>query len=259
MTEYEEAKLRYEEQGFYFSPVLFEEDSLTDAIRHQDLVVSGQYETGISPRKPFDSSKATPGTLVKIDSSHRADLTIRQFVSNPALGTWAAAITGARWVQVWAVQLLVKPGLGADEAKVGWHQDRNYWGVWEEESEIFTAWVALTDVKDDCGPMVYVRGSHKWGFLDQGNFFDTTHGSFQDTINTPEGSRIEAVPVLLNAGQVAFHHKLTFHGSHPNTSGHPRRSFAIHMRTENSWPRKDQDSALTADLDDCDMNPVIFG
>ena len=41
------------------------------------------------------------------------------------------------------------------------HQDRNYCDAWEEESELFTAWVALTDIQDDCGPMVYVRSSHK--------------------------------------------------------------------------------------------------
>ena len=259
MTQLEQTNLQYQEQGFCFSPVLFEEESIAQAIGHQDLVASGQYETGIAPRNPFDPSVGPPGKMVKIDSSHRADLTIRQFVSNPALGEWAAAITGARWVQIWAVQLLIKPGLGAHETKVGWHQDRDHWGFWEEESELFTAWVALTDVSDDCGPMIYQRGSHKWGFLDQGNFFDTTHDSFQDTINAPEGSRCEAVPVLLKAGQVAFHHKLTFHGSHPNTSGRPRRSFAIHMRTENSWPRKDQETAIISNLDDYDLNPVIFG
>jgi ectoine hydroxylase-related dioxygenase (phytanoyl-CoA dioxygenase family) len=64
--------------------------------------------------------------------------------------------------------------------------------------------------------------------------------------------------VLLNAGQFAFHHKLTFHGSHPNTSGRPRRSFAIHMRTEKSWPKKGEESVYTADLTDQDMNSVIY-
>ncbi len=256
---YEEAKWQFQEQGFCFTPVVFEKRLIERAIKHQDLVISGNYETGIAPRSPFEPVASEPGKIIKMDSSHRADFTIRQFVSHPGLGRWAAAITGAQWVQIWAVQLLVKPGLGADEGKVGWHQDRNYWGAWEEESELFTAWVALTDVVDDCGPMIYINGSHKWGFLDQGNFFDTTHGSFQDTINAPANSTNEAVPALLKAGQVAFHHKLTFHGSYPNTSGHPRRSFAIHMRTEKSWPKQDQESVFTADLDDHELNPVIFG
>ncbi len=256
---YQEAKLHYEQQGFCFSPIIYDEQSIAGAIKHQDLVISGRYETGVAPRSPFDSAEATRGKIVKIDSSHRADLTIREFVSNPNLGRWAAAITGAQAVQIWAVQLLVKPGLGANESKVGWHQDRNYWGPWEEDSELFTAWVPLTDVEEDCGPMVYIRGSHKWGFLNQGNFFDTTHGSFQNTIQIPDGSDFAAIPVLLNAGQVAFHHKLTFHGSHPNTSGRPRRSFAIHMRTERSWPKKGEESVYTADLTDHDMNPVIYG
>ena len=160
---YQEEKLHYEEQGFCFSPVgfspvVYDEESIARAIKHQDLVISGRYETGVAPRSPFDSAEATRGEIVKIDSSHRADLTIREFVSNSNLGKWPAAIIGAQAVQMWAVQLLVKPGLGANESKVGWHQDRNYWGPWEEDSELFTAWVPLTDVEEDCGPMVYISG-----------------------------------------------------------------------------------------------------
>ena len=33
-------------------------------------------------------------------------------------------------------------------------------------------------------------------------------------------------------GEVHFHHSLTWHGSHANTSGRPRRALAIHYMTE---------------------------
>ena len=35
--------------------------------------------------------------------------------------------------------------------------------VWEEGSELLTAWIALTDVTERSGPMRFVRGSHRWG------------------------------------------------------------------------------------------------
>ena len=50
-------------------------------------------------------------------------------------------------------------------------QDKLYWNDTfsicdtsdgAEESEIFTAWVALSDVGPEAGPMQLVRGSHLW-------------------------------------------------------------------------------------------------
>jgi hypothetical protein len=58
---YQEAKLHYEEQGFCFSPIIYDEESIARAVKHQDLVISGHYETGVAPRSPFDSAEATRG------------------------------------------------------------------------------------------------------------------------------------------------------------------------------------------------------
>ena len=37
-------------------------------------------------------------------------------------------------------------------------------------------------------------------------------------------------PTILRAGQAAFHHSLTVHGSGPNTLAAPRLALAIHMQ-----------------------------
>ena len=76
-------------------------------------------------------------------------------------------------VQVWWTQLLYKPPQAAapTNTTIGWHQDRSYWGAWEEGSELFTAWVALSDVTAESGPMKFVRGSHRWGFLEGSDFY----------------------------------------------------------------------------------------
>ena len=59
--------------------------------------------------------------------------------------------------------------------------------------------------------------------------------------------------------QSFFSSKVTFHGSHPNTSGRLRRNFAIHMRMEKSWAKEGQESVFTSNLDDYDLNPVVVG
>lgn len=65
-------------------------------------------------------------------------------------------------------------------------------------------------------------------------------------------------PRDIGAGAMSFHHRLTIHGSGPNNSSRPRQSFAVHLRTEKSWPRADADAYKTAHLEDPVASPIIF-
>ena len=118
------------------------------------------------------------------------------------------------------LQLLLKPPARSEGAatNIGWHQDRHYWQVWEEGSELFTAWIALSDVTPEAGPMRFVRGSHRWG-LQQSDFYGQDHEAQRRGIQVPTGHNWEEVPALLPPGGVSFHHNLTYHGSGPNQSG----------------------------------------
>ena len=118
------------------------------------------------------------------------------------------------------VQLLYKPSSGenASNVHVGWHQDRHYWGAWEEGSELFTAWVALSDVGPSSGPMCFIQGSHKWGQLPGGDFFDQDLAAQQRGISVPEGAEWREVEAHMSAGGASFHDALTFHASGVNTS-----------------------------------------
>jgi hypothetical protein len=164
-------KTFYDENGFALvrEPVI-PFALLERAVAAQELLRSGGNDTGREHAGAYGDPQRTDA-LIKIEQPQLASHAIRELVSHPALGKWALEITGADWVQPWWVQLLVKPSGNALASNVGWHQDRYYWSDWEEGSELFTAWVALTDVTDDAGPMVFLKGSHKWGFLNQGDFF----------------------------------------------------------------------------------------
>lgn len=253
-----DAPARYRADGFYRvqSPVLPPE-LLARAIEGQEMLRRGAFDTDRPAHGAF-GDPSDPDALTKIEQPQFGSRAVRELIAHPALGAWAGAVTGAQWVQAWWVQLLVKPSSATARANVGWHQDRHYWGVWEPESELFTAWVALTEVGDDCGPMLFLRGSHRWGFLHQGDFFGQDLAALREKIDLPQGAVWEEVPATLPAGGVSFHDRLTFHGSGPNTSGRPRRSFAIHLRTEKSRPVGDRREGLTTFIDDHTLCPVIF-
>ena len=255
---------QYQADGFYIHPYpVIPPAAVAAAVAGMEAVIRGEYDTNEPPRpSPWQPGDDPGARLVKIEMPQIANHAIRALLNQPALGELAARVAGAKAVQVWWVQLLRKPPIQPDAAagtNVGWHQDRHYWQVWDDNSELFTAWVALSDVTAAAGPMRFVSGSHRWGQGSESDF----HGQDLDALRV----RIEAsgdgiwdeVPAILPPGAVSFHHSLTYHGSGPNVSDGPRRSFAIHLRTDNSRPRGDQRHGLAAFIDNLDYCPVIYG
>jgi ectoine hydroxylase-related dioxygenase (phytanoyl-CoA dioxygenase family) len=109
-----------------------------------------------------------------------------------------------------------------------WHQDAPYWPILAPMTEV-SAWVALDDADVDNGCMSMVPGSHLWG-----NNIDFIHTlkNFEDMPSHFNGHEIQVVVCPVKKGEVHFHHALTWHGSHANTSGRPRRAIALHCMTQ---------------------------
>lgn len=257
------AEETFRRDGFLLVPEpIFPPGLLERAVEGMDAVRRGESDTGI----PAHDSSRNPGDdltqLCKIEQPQFASRAIRELLTYPALGEWAAAVTGAEWVQAWWVQLLVKPPSpegSVGGTNVGWHQDRHYWGAWEEGSELFTAWIALSDVTEDAGPMRFLRGSHRWGYRNEGDFFEQDLDRQGASLLLPEGETREEVAAILPPGGVSFHDCLTFHGSGPNRSGGLRRSFAVHLRTQNSRPVEGKRQGLTEFIDDAELCPYVYG
>ena len=254
---------QYANDGFYIQAQPIIPRSIVDAaVTGMEEVRAGRYDTGTPPQPSYWKPGDDPNKLGKIEMPQIANRAIMTLLQYPALGELAAEVTGAKAVQIWWVQLLYKPPALPDApvtTNVGWHQDRHYWKSWDDESELFTAWVALSDVTADAGPMAFVQGSHAWGALGQSDFYGQDLDALRQQIQQSTGKPWTEVTAILPPGGVSLHHNLTFHGSGPNRSGAPRRSFAIHMRTEKSRPREGLRQGLTQFIDNLDYCPVIYG
>ena len=214
---------RFRERGFHLEPrPLFTADALAAAVQGMDSVVRGQEDTSGLTGPAADPNterwrRATfrPNELIKLENPQWVSTGIRALLAEHggALGALAARLTGATWVQIWHVQLLGKPSVeGSGEGSlVGYHQDRNYHsGDWDDPSEIFTAWIALSDVTEAAGPMRFVDGSHQWGLLDApdgNNFFGQKLEEQRKTLRgaAPGGAVWSETAAVLPAGGVSIH------------------------------------------------------
>ena len=208
----------YHIHGRLFSPE--EIDALTAAC---EGVCQGTYETG----RPPDSIYWRPGmeatAIRKIDNCWKANQTIFKAVTSERLGHVAAQLLGAPSIRLWHDQLSYKPGNGGKV--ITWHQDWMYWQMISEPKTI-TCWIALDDVEPESGPMVYLEGSHKLGLQPKPSRIS---GDDPQKPTVSGGPPLKEVPILIQSGQVVFHHGLMLHGSYKNWSLKARRAMVSHV------------------------------
>jgi phytanoyl-CoA hydroxylase len=170
---------------------------------------------------------------------------------HPRILALAGLLSGARSLKIWHDQIQYKPaGIGGVNM---WHQDAPYWGPLSPQGEQITAWIALDDAGLDNGCMSMVPGSHRWGdaigFLHAIPAFDAMPASY-------DGHQVRVEPRPVGEGHVHFHHSLTWHGSHANTSTRPRRAIALHFMTGRTVLDGDGQHCLSTEIHSPAGEPV---
>lgn len=158
----------------------------------------------------------------------QASAPFAELIHNRVVTEELAQLTGAGELRIWHDQIQYKPA--AQGGVNHWHQDAPLWPILEPMTQV-TAWVALDDVDESNGCMSMVPGSHRWG--DRMDYLRDAEGGFE-LPDEYEGHPVQVVPRPVGKGEVHYHHSLTWHGSHGNSSGRPRRAIALHMMPEDT-------------------------
>jgi len=242
--------------GYALGPIVLNDDLLHRVNGAIDQILEEQPE-----RSNLGGKYQPEQDLGKFNEAHIYCPEILEAVTQPALGKAIAQLTGTNKVQIWATQMLNKPGGTNSKASVGWHQDYQYWQpFWTPDSDLFTVWLAFSDVKESSGPVNFVENSHQWGFLNVGNFFQDISEQDGNSFPLPEGEKWKETPAIMKPGAFSLHHYHTFHGSYPNLDNAPRRSIALHLCSENATPTPGNSGGYdyASYLDDPKKCPIIF-
>ena len=220
---------QFREQGYLNGGKVLD-DTIVDTLREEVMRVIDERERADIPQpllvRNLGGDDDSP--VWQIVNIWQSSEPFKALVTHPQIVKGIAQLTGEDSLRIWHDQIQYKP------PKVGgvnmWHQDAPYWPIIEPMMQV-TAWVALDDVDEANGCMSMVPGSHLWGnnidFLHTLENYDAMPDQF-------EGKPIGIMRCPVKKGEVHFHHALTWHGSHANQSGRPRRAIALHYMAGNT-------------------------
>lgn len=208
----------YEKDGFHFPVRVVPSDRTS---YYQECVTKMRAKLG------------GPITKAHAQKSNLLFKWVDELVHEPALLDAVEDIIGPD-ILLWSTEFFFKdPG---DKKFVSWHQDDTYWHL-EPAIEV-TAWIAVSDVPEEAGPVRFIRGSHvapRYNIVNTPNS-DNMLQSGQVAQGVDEQ---EAVSAVLKAGEASFHHTRTLHASRPNVAPFARigvaaRFIPAHVRQLNT-------------------------
>ena len=119
-----------------------------------------------------------------------------------------------------------------------WHQDYGYWYqngcIWPDMGSAF---IAVDPNTRENGCLQVLKGSHKMGRIEHGQYGDQTGADPERT--TAAAKVMETVYVELDPGDTLFFHSNTLHRSDQNTSNDPRWSLICCYNTKHNNPYKE--------------------
>lgn len=218
----------FDEKGFLNGGLVLDGDQVEVLRRELARVIDNRDNADTTQPLLQRNATSAPNKLVwQIVNIWEVSDAFRALLRNRKIVEEIAQLTRATELRVWHDQIQYKP------PEVGgvnrWHQDAPLWPILYPKTQV-TAWMALDDADESNGCMSMVSGSYRWG--DQIEFLQQKLNRFEDLPAEFNGHKVQALRCPVRKGEVHYHHGMTWHASHANTSGGPRRAIAIHYMTE---------------------------
>jgi len=167
------------------------------------------------------------GSLMAVDRKFRGNLHIMcrwmdELARTPAILDVVQSLLGPDLLLYTTRFFIKEPN---SDGIAAWHQDCTYFGL--RPFDHVTAWVALSDVTEQAGPVEFASGSHIRGALQQKS------GLVKNSVNTAGQIIVEWFDhtvvdrAVLKPGQFSLHHTCTVHQSRPNESDTRRIGIAL--------------------------------
>ena len=253
-------KVRYDlkKDGFCFLPKVFLSEEIQKARNGLQRVINGEYRSGRKPESRFWNPGDDPYSIIKIDKPHLSDQSIWDLITNKTLGQLLGKATKAEFIQIWHSQVVWKPYSKNQKGNAGWHRDSQYWPFWSKKG-LYTAWIALSNVSIQSGPVRFLRGSNHWAEIQGMDFFNQDVKTQETKLNKTKKNK-EIINATLHIGEVSIHSSQTYHSSLGNKEKDPRVGMVVHFRTDKSKQieTKGRENHYLDQINDPSIAPIIY-
>jgi chlorinating enzyme len=175
-------------------------------------------------RGKLEDYEAGTGGPIKSEMRHRSHVLftwIDEMIRHPRILDAVEDVLGPD-ILCWNTSFFIKEP--HDPGFVSWHQDATYWGL--SDSDVATAWIAMSPANKVSGCMKFVSGTHKQQ-VQHDDTFDPNNLLTRGQEIAVQVDENKAVFAELKPGQASLHHVLLFHGSEPNQSDDRRIGLAV--------------------------------
>jgi ectoine hydroxylase-related dioxygenase (phytanoyl-CoA dioxygenase family) len=179
-------------------------------------------------REQLDRTEAhLGGSLMVIDRKYRGNLHflcrwVDELARHPAILDAVEDLIGSD-ILLYTSRFFIKEAHSAGVA--AWHQDSSYFGL--RPYDHVTAWVALSDVTEQAGPVEFAVGSHIRGQLLQKSNVVKNSVNTAGQIIVEWFDQSQIARAILSPGQFSLHHTCVVHQSGPNRSDERRIGLAL--------------------------------
>ena len=219
----------YREHGWLVTPPVLCKAVLEDAEFGAARFYEGERDWKLPVAGGFLDWTPAQGPGLRInDYISLQNIEINNLVRQPIIGAIAAHLTGSQVIRLFHDQMICKPP--GEVTPVGWHVDLSYWKTCTEAESMLTAWIPFQDCSVDLGTLTIIDRSHSWVGNEWMSTFTESDLDSLETRFITNGDSVIKVPLLLNRGQMSFHHSRAIHGGTANVTSVPRLALAVHLQ-----------------------------
>lgn len=170
-------------------------------------------------------------TIRRLKQAHSRHYVFTQWLCLPELADRLCDMLGPRVVMPLAHHNCIMTKQPQFSSDTGWHQDIRYWAF--QRPDLVSVWISLVPERPENGCLRVIPGSHRMSFRRE-RFDDTLF--FRNDLVENQKVIEQAVPVILDPGDVLFFHAKTLHAASRNYTTQTKYSVVFTFRPFDNPP-----------------------
>lgn len=232
----------FEQDGFIIIENFFDEKFMSE-IDNQLADYINNSIPNLSAERVFYEDK-NGGAIKSMNRMNEESEFFQNFKDHPKIKELVAEIfnTLAEEIVSETLQFFGKPAY--EGSITPWHQDNGFQHYNPPDSLMI--WLALRDVDEEMGCVVFAKGSHRQGVVEH---IASGVLGFSQTVKIPPDLTLSPeVKAVMKRGSISLHHCNTFHRSGANQTNRPRPALSVNYRTKQAVPNLEERARVKAEV-----------